>query len=360
MFKKYVSIENDYNIKTLNYLLEKYPEAKETFWVIQEKIHGSNFSIYFTNNNGEIDIKYGRRTDILLDDEKFYNYQSIKELDEIKDLIHNTIMYMRNENINFIIIYGELCGANVQKEVYYYDDVRLLVFDMIVDNKWLTFADLSRLLCDKFRLPQLLVPIIGIVFGIQNALNIDTRFDSKVSLKENNLCEGVVIKPLDKIFISNDNPIYIKKKNREFLEKKSRRDKEVKVFDSRITEYIVIKPLDKIFISNDNPIYIKKKNREFLEKKSRRDKEVKVFDSRITEYKEAFKDYVNENRLNSAFSKYGMIEDRKDIGKYIKIIYDDCLEDFLKDYDLSGISDKDKKHILNINPYIAQLLLTKL
>ncbi len=313
MFKKYVSIENDYNIKTLNYLLEKYPEAKETFWVIQEKIHGSNFSIYFTNNNGEIDIKYGRRTDILLDDEKFYNYQSIKELDEIKDLIHNTIMYMRNENINFIIIYGELCGANVQKEVYYYDDVRLLVFDMIVDNKWLTFADLSRLLCDKFRLPQLLVPIIGIVFGIQNALNIDTRFDSKVSLKENNLCEGVVIKPLDKIFISNDNPIYIKKKNREFLEKKSRRDKEVKVFDSRITEY-----------------------------------------------KEAFKDYVNENRLNSAFSKYGMIEDRKDIGKYIKIIYDDCLEDFLKDYDLSGISDKDKKHILNINPYIAQLLLTKL
>lgn len=313
MFKKYVSIENDYNKKTLNYLLEKYPEARETFWVVQEKIHGSNFSIYFTNNNGAIDIKYGRRTDILLDDEKFYNYQSIKELDEIKDLIHNTIMYMRNENINSIIIYGELCGANVQKEVYYYDDVRLLVFYMIVDNKWLTFADLSRLLCDKFRLPQLLVPIIGTVFGIQNALNIDTKFDSKVSLKENNLCEGVVIKPLDKIFISNDNPIYIKKKNREFLEKKSRRDKEVKVFDSRITEY-----------------------------------------------KEAFKDYVNENRLNSAFSKYGMIEDRKDIGKYIKIIYDDCLEDFLKDYDLSGISDKDKKHILNINPYIAQLLLTKL
>ena len=313
MFKKYVSIENDYNTKALNYLLEKYPESREAFWVIQEKIHGSNFSIYFTNNNGEIDIRYGRRTDILLDDEKFYNYQSIKELDEIKDLIHNTIVYMRNENINSIIIYGELCGANVQKEVYYYDDVRLLIFDMIVDNKWLTFSDLSRLLCDKFRLPQLLVPIIGTVFGIQNALNIDTRFDSKVSLKENNLCEGVVIKPLDKIFISNGNPIYIKKKNREFLEKKSRRDKEVKVFDSRITEY-----------------------------------------------KEAFKDYVNENRLNSAFSKYGMIEDRKDIGKYIKIIYDDCLEDFLKDYDLSGISDKDKKHILNINPYIAQLLLTKL
>lgn len=313
MFKKYVSIENDYSTKALNYLLEKYPEAKETYWVIQEKIHGSNFSIYFTNNNGEIDIKYGRRTNILLDDEKFYNYQSIKELEEIKDLIHNVIAYMRNENINSIIIYGELCGANVQKEVYYYDDVRLLIFDMIVDNKWLTFADLSRLLCDRFRLPQLLVPIIGTTFGIQNALKVDTRFDSKVSSKENNLCEGIVIKPLDKIFISNGNPIYIKKKNREFLEKKSRRDKEVKVFDSHITEY-----------------------------------------------KEAFKDYVNENRLNSAFSKYGMIEDRKDIGKYIKIIYDDCLEDFLKDYDLSGISDKDKKHILNINPYIAQLLLSRL
>lgn len=313
MFKKYISIENDYNTKALNYLLEKYPEAKETYWVIQEKIHGSNFSIYFTNNSGKIDIKYGRRTNILLDDEKFYNYQSIKELEEIKDLIHNVIAYMRNENINSIIIYGELCGANVQKAVYYYDDVRLLIFDIVIDDKWLTFADLSRLLCDRFRLPQLLVPIIGTTFGIQNALKVDTRFDSKVSLKENNICEGIVIKPLDKIFISNDNPIYIKKKNREFLEKKSRRDKEVKVFDSRITEY-----------------------------------------------KEAFKDYVNENRLNSAFSKYGMIEDRKDIGKYIKIIYDDCLEDFLKDYDLSGISDKDKKHILNINPYIAQLLLSKL
>lgn len=313
MFKKYVSIENDYNTKILNYLLEKYPEVRETFWVIQEKIHGSNFSIYFTNNNGDIEIKYGRRTDILADDEKFYNYQSIKELKEIKDLIAKIIDFMKGKDIKQIIIYGELCGANIQKEVYYYDDVRLLVFDMIVDNKWLTFEELSRLFCDNLRLPQLLVPVIGVTLGIEKALNIDTRFNSKVSERENNLCEGVVIKPLDKIFIYNDNPIYIKKKNKEFLEKKSKRDKEVKVFDSHITEY-----------------------------------------------KEIFKGYVNENRLNSAFSKYGVIEDRKDIGKYIKIIYDDCLEDFLKDYDLSGISDKDKKYILSISSDIAQLLLTKL
>lgn len=313
MFKKYVSIENDYNTKTLNYLLDKYPEVRETFWVIQEKIHGSNFSIYFTNNNGDIEIKYGRRTDILADDEKFYNYQSIKELKEIKDLIAKIIDFMKGKNIKQIIIYGELCGANIQKEVYYYDDVRLLVFDMIVDNKWLTFEELSRLFCDNLRLPQLLVPVIGVTLGIEKALNIDTRFNSKVSERENNLCEGVVIKPLDKVFIYNDNPIYIKKKNREFLEKKSKRDKEIKVFDSHITEY-----------------------------------------------KEIFKGYVNENRLNSVFSKYGIIEDRKNIGKYIKIIYDDCLEDFLKDYDLSGISDKDKKYILSISSDIAQLLLTKL
>ena len=312
MFKKYVSIENDYNTKILNYLLEKYPEAKKTSWVIQEKIHGSNFSIYFTNNNGEIDIKYGRRTDMLSDDENFYNYQSIKELDEIKDLIHKTSMYMKNESINSIIIYGELCGANVQKEIYYYDDVHLLVFDMIVDNQWLTFKDLSSLIRDKFQLYQLLVPVIGIAIGIEDALKVDTIFDSKVSSRKNNLCEGIVIKPWNKIFIYNNNPIYIKKKNKEFLEKKSNRDKEVRVFDNRITEY-----------------------------------------------KEAFKDYINENRLNSVFSKYGIIEDRKNIGKYVKLIYDDCLEDFLKDYDLSGISDKDKKYILNISPYIAQLLLTK-
>lgn len=47
--------------------------SNKTKWVATEKIHGSNFSIYYNNNN----VSFAKRNSKLDDDEWFYNYHLI-------------------------------------------------------------------------------------------------------------------------------------------------------------------------------------------------------------------------------------------------------------------------------------------
>ena len=83
-FKKYSSIENHFYKDYLDQVREQVPADMQ--WVVQEKVHGTNTSFLCDGN----DVKFAKRTSILGDDEKFYDYQEILEeyRDKVTSLYH--------------------------------------------------------------------------------------------------------------------------------------------------------------------------------------------------------------------------------------------------------------------------------
>ena len=78
-FKKYSSNENHIYKDYLDQVREQVPAEMQ--WVVQEKVHGTNTSFLCDGN----DVKFAKRTSILEDDEKFYDYQEL--VDEYKEKV---------------------------------------------------------------------------------------------------------------------------------------------------------------------------------------------------------------------------------------------------------------------------------
>jgi Rnl2 family RNA ligase len=302
MFKKYSSIENHYNEKFINMFLEMYPELKDETYTITEKIHGANISFLF---EPDTETRIASRSGIT--DTGFYGINNV--INNYKNVFEILQKYVdgNKETITSLNIFGEFFGANIQKGVDYGKEKRILFFDMAINEQYISQYEFLTLMND-LNLTQYLVPIIDIVDGLDNALNIFTKFDSKLSKNENNIAEGIVIKPYNNVYTNGHDIFYIKKKNDSFLEKQK---------SSHIKE-----PM------NEN----------------------------ISTINKCFLEYITDNRLNSVFSKHDIIKDKKDIGKYIALFINDAKEDFLKEYDVTLYSDKELKAIFNVGKKPFELL----
>lgn len=82
-FTKYTEIENHYQSKFVNNILSRCPEAAEARYEITEKIDGSNFSLTF--ENGE--VRYGKRTSYLAEDESFFDWQTVMSRLDIQTFV---------------------------------------------------------------------------------------------------------------------------------------------------------------------------------------------------------------------------------------------------------------------------------
>jgi len=151
--------------------------------------------------------------------------------------------------------------------------------------------------------------------GLESALAFDTKFNSWVLGKPDNLCEGVVIQPRDKVYYDRH---------------------------------------------GESPFILKKKNAEFKEKEQA--KKVRVVDTEVERLNAEFASYVTDNRLQAVFSKEGEIESPKQIGSYIKLVMEDAKVDFLKDFegDVAATSKAQQKQIFNVSKTIAGMLKTYL
>lgn len=319
-FKKYNSIENHYVEKNISHWIAKYPELNLEKFIIQEKIHGSNFSIWFEKEEQNIKIKFGKRTSFLEETESFFDWQNTVKKEKIQYLIKKVKEKMNTSNIQNIILFGELYGAGVQKGIYYSEEKNIKFFDMKIDGKYTSqsnFLDFFK----ELKCEDMIVPIIGYTNTLKEALDIKTEFNSLVSDKHfeelDNICEGVVIKPFDKIYTYNESIFYLKKKNEKFLEK-SKAPREQKIYEKLSEEY--------------------------------------------QELKNIFLTYFTENRLDNIFSKYGEIQGTKEIGKYISLLIEDAKQDFFKEYKEKFIllNDREKKELLKMQKIALEIIQKKL
>ena len=228
-----------------------FKAPKKLEWIATEKIDGSNFSVY---SNGK-ETKFAKRTGFLKDDDWFYNYQSISlELSQKANKIYNLIKTKEDNNLKFIVIYGELCGGfypediknwkgpipsrindkgvviiplekrAIQEGVYYSDKIKHIVFDIALINtenkiKYLEYSEMVKK-CEEVKLPY--TPILS-KGTLQKLLDYSLEFNSTIpslfGLKclENNRAEGIVIRPSFWKGNGEDRPM-LKRKNKSFTQ----------------------------------------------------------------------------------------------------------------------------------------------
>jgi len=299
-FKKYVSLINHYDLKSINYILNKHPELKETIFIIEEKIHGANFTVYLEND----EISYASRNQIVT---KFYGFQEVLEQEKFKLLFRNLTILFPNQEIAVI---GELFGGSIQKGVNYGSEKDFKIFDIRIDGEYISPFEVLLYLdrCDSLNLH---VPILGIAKGFKEAMAFDVNINSKILLCDGeNIMEGGVIK----------------------------------VYHGGIYKG-----------EDGSPFIVKKKNDIFLEK-SKQPREKKILPDDVLALRLEFAEYLNMNRVESAISKFGEFSER-DFGKLIPMILNDAIEEFIIDFpQLMELEKNDRKYVTHSGAVIARLL----
>ena len=301
MFIKFPEIENSYQLRHIDFFLEKFPDLENTEFIIESKLDGANLSMIFSPKG---EIKYYSRNQIV--DTTFYGLTEAIKIYKNEIAIFQKISKDFNQNIQF---YFEYFGKGIQNRINYGDSKQLRIIGLRI-NDFIQPPQYILHLLEEYNILYMYAPIIKIVNSLTEALEINCEFVNKINSDSGDLEEGIVIKPFKKIVQSGNGEIFI----------------------------------------------LKKKNPKFAEKMSKKNKETKKISDECSAIIENFIDYITESRMFSVFSKEGPILEKSQIGKYVKFIFEDALKDYLKEND--SIDDEYMKNVSSTaSKLIANMLL---
>lgn len=325
MFKKYPSIENSYRAEFISRIKEQ--GFGELEYIVQEKAHGSNFS--FWTDNG-INFECMKRTSVILPGEKFYNYELVLEEHLLRLQNLWTDIKSSHSDMQELTVFGELIGGSyahkavkhvkgaikVQKGIFYCPHNSFYGFDIMINQEQYLSVDKAAQLFKKEGIAHAETLFRGsldecLKYPNDNQSVIYKQFD--LPQIEDNVCEGVVIRPQETCFLHNGSRVIIKNKNEKWTEKQQ------------------------------------------AGKKTR--KEIELSDE-VKHLQEKLLEYVTENRFINVISKIGQIE-QKDIGKVLSMYSNDAIEDFSKDYgnEFNALEKKDQKQVSRIiSKYAVEMI----
>jgi len=318
MFKKYNSIENTYRTEFLSRI--KGHGFWEDEFVVQEKTHGANLS-YWTDNG--VDFYAGKRTGRIEEGEFFYNYEVI--LEELKPKFVRIWEGFKAKYpaLKQMTIFGEIIGGNyphpeiekdkkgvkVQKGVFYSPQNLFYAFDILLNSEKYVDVEEANAYFEKENLLYAKTLFKGV---FSECLEYPNSFSSTIPAllglpeMEDNICEGVVIRPVMTSHFNNGSRVILKNKNEKWAERKQLRKS--------------------------------------THKKS-------PLPEKIAKLRELILTYVTENRLNNVLSKVGQVT-IKDFGKIMGMFSKDIVEDFSKDYE-ELVNDLEKQEWKNIKKSIS-------
>jgi len=182
--------------------LNKRPEILAVKEVIAtEKLHGTNFRVYFPEGMASIDeVQYGGRNEEFGtgDAPEFYGGRPVRWFKERPELLQRLLGLFHGRGFSGVVLYGEMCGTGIQKGVRYAGPGEILfrAFDLRVGESFVTY-DLFVELCDAAGLPR----VREVWRGEPSLAAFDALLD-RPSLEgqanglsdDRNLMEGVVIR----------------------------------------------------------------------------------------------------------------------------------------------------------------------
>lgn len=205
-------------------------------WVVTEKVHGANFSFVYEKGH----LKFAKRKEYLSWTDDFFGFQLVvKELENrVLRLFESLSSRIEAEKY---IIYGELFGGEyphpevapnkhvqaVQTGVYYAPSIEFCAFDIAVvpvgtaPKFYLDYQTALSYFSENnlFHARPLFVGKSGEAFNFNTRINSSIPGALGLPALEENLIEGVVIKPYDYSGAAGSRPV-IKLKNPEFEEQK--------------------------------------------------------------------------------------------------------------------------------------------
>lgn len=303
-FKKYSSIDNAITRDFMERVRAEMPTDLE--WVVQEKVHGANTSFLC---DGE-EVRFAKRTSVLSDDDRFYDFQTLLEAYRPRVLSLFRRIREAHPAVTVISVFGEMFGGRyahegvpavkgmtlIQKGVNYTPTHEFYGFDIYVFEGeigyYLAVDEVNALFeAEGFFYARTLMR-----GSLAECLKYPNAFQSKISQWlglpdiDDNICEGVVIRPVTPQYLRNGSRVLIKSKNARFAEKKS------------------VKTRSKLFAE---PVPYSNSFKALLPE---------------------LEAYVTESRLNNVISHIGEVTLPKDFGKIMGMFSKDILDDFLKEH----------------------------
>lgn len=335
-FSGYEKMPN--NLKKLGLNENDFSQMEKLKWVVTEKVHGANFSFIYENGN----LKFAKRKEYLNWTDDFFGFQLV--VSKLEDNILRLFEHLSSEIAGEkYIVYGELFGGKyphpevdqvpglhaIQTGVYYTPSIEFCAFDIAIetngpDSKYYLDYETSVACFNQFGIFHAQPLFIG---KFNEAMNFNIRMNSAVPKEFNlpelqdNLIEGVVIKP----FNQTDNSLFsrpvIKLKNPEFDEEDKFHEAEKWSFIPDVSS----KTEDLSFITDE------------------------------------LRNYVTLNRLKSAVSKIGELDMNNPLR--ISEIKAEFLEDVITDFNennddlLNDLSSAEKEWIITrVNAEINKII----
>jgi len=317
-----MKIKHIEKIETKEICYDIETKKNHNFFANNILIHNSNFGISYDGS----DITSQKRNSALGQNAGFYNSDFVVEKysECVKSYWYSLPVGFR-KCLKGITIFGELFGgiyqgmpklfSSVQKGVEYTNEIEFMAFDILYwfddgVNKYQSWYELDNL--KTFGIP--IVPVIRIG-TFEDCINESCEFKSRVSdlfnmpeCEGENICEGIVVKPIEPKYFDNGERIIIKKKNKKFSE---RANKTIKVIEELTDEES----------SNLSIIF----------------------------------SLITENRLRNVISKIGQIT-QKDFGILMQNMFIDVKEELEKDNKNLVPMLGDKKFKKRINQTLSNLV----
>ncbi|WP_142719495.1 RNA ligase family protein [Chryseobacterium rhizoplanae] len=271
--------------------------------MVQEKVHGANFS-FFTDGN---EIKIAKRTAFIEKDEKFFNAHQI--LERYRKNVTRVFQKVKtiHPDVETVVIYGELFGGGykhkevelvkdavkVQKGIEYAPHNEFYAFDIKLNGITYLDTDVVNRIFEETGFFYAKILFQG---TLEDALRFPNVFNSKIPAwlglpeLEDNMCEGTIIKTLKTKYFGNGARIILKNKNEKWIEKAKMVKKEAKIVHKQVH-----------------------------------------FSEKAQEILGEIQKYATVNRLNNVITKIGEFQPKM-IGKVIGLFAQDILEDFEKDF----------------------------
>lgn len=329
LFKKYSSVENSFEDEYLEKVRWQMPDDLK--YVVQEKVHGANASFLCDGN----EIKFAKRTALVMADEQFYGYAELVDLYRGKILALTKDVMKQCPGVMQVSIFGELFGGfyphpdvpvirdmvPVQKGIWYCPGHEFYGFDIYViyegDGTFLSVEETNSLF-EKYGFFYAKTLFTG---TLDDCLAHPNAFVSHIPEWlglppiENNICEGIVIRPVVPMFLRNGSRVMIKSKNERFAEKKTQR--------------------------GPGPELDPAAN----------------YSNEMKELMAVLATFITEPRLDNVVSHIGEVQLPRDFGKLTGLFAKDIFEDFMKE-NAVAYNELERKEQKTINKELAKLAAT--
>ena len=229
--KKYKRIDGLWHEKVVRYYKDNGHMHDDIEWCVMEKVHGANFGIYLNQDS----MLFAKRSKFLIDGENFFQCNRMIEREAFKcQQIWDDYVSMTQNPLEYMIVYGELFGGyyphddvtnfsqirKIQKGVWYHPDINFYAFDIYIkvegqDGAFLNYDDAIKLFT-KNKLFHARILAKGTFNECEKYSNeFQTKIPDWLGLPrlEDNICEGIVLKPIIARYDEDGERIIFKSKN---------------------------------------------------------------------------------------------------------------------------------------------------